>query len=143
MQLQAKNQKISIHQFSIVLKIDFVFPFILIPQYNIFPNFCQFSKYESIFDHYAAKDAEQVFIPSKNLTSSLFKFDDTLAWCKKSENFLERFWGNAAEKWIMYNQKSWRTDKQIKHFSYSTSYVILVFHRPSIVFSSKFKLTFL
>lgn len=79
LQLQAKNQKISIHQFSIVLKIDFVFPFILIPQYNIFPNFCQFSKYESIFDHYAAKDAEQVFIPSKNLTSSLFKFDDTLA----------------------------------------------------------------
>lgn len=79
LQLQAKNQKISIHQFSIVLKIDFVSPFILIPQYNIFPNFCQFSKYESIFDHYAAKDAEQVFIPSKNLTSSLFKFDDTLA----------------------------------------------------------------
>lgn len=66
LQLQAKNQKISIHQFSIMLTIDFVSPFILISQYNIFPNFCQFSKYKSIFDHYAAKDAEQVFFSFKN-----------------------------------------------------------------------------
>ena len=65
LQLQAKNQKISIHQFSIVLKIDFGSPFILILQYNIFPDFCQFSKYESIFDHYAVKDAEQVFFLQK------------------------------------------------------------------------------
>ena len=79
LQLQVKNQKISIHQFSIVLKIDFGSPFILIPNSNIFPDFCQFSKYESIFDHYAVKDAEQSFFPSKTLTLSLFKFDDTLA----------------------------------------------------------------